>query len=369
MKRLWHIFLAAINLLLAIVFLLSAFGGTVSPESSVIPALVSMLFPFFLPLMLIALVSSCFISWKAVIFNIVIIACCAGPILNICPLNFNAPKLVKASNPTTRFSLMTYNVMELNNLHDRDSNEKEPRTRTVQYMADSGCDIIAYQEAYNLHSPQYPEVSTEALNALRTAYPYIACGKNSYVGLLSKYPVKYIPVNIADTQSFHAECYEVDINGKIITIVNVHLQSIGLNSEDKNLYRQLTDGGSVSMDTVKHTLLHKLKVAFKARARQAIKLRHFINELRGPVIVCGDFNDIPGCYAQRALMGHDMRDAYRDAALGPAITYHDNRFYFRIDHILYRGVSPLKVKVRANGFSDHYPVVGTFSTTPDLHIQ
>lgn len=368
MKRVWHIFLGLINLLIAVGMLMSAYGGTVSPETSVWPALMAMMLPTMLPLMLIAMVLSCFISWKAMVFNLVVLLCCSGQIWNICPLNFNSSELIEASEPSTRFTLMTYNVMELYNFKGTTQEEKNDRDRTIEYLTESGCDMIAYQEAYNLHAEGYPGTTPGAMRKLREVYPYIARSGNGYVGLLSKYPVKCVPINIADTHSFQVGCYEVDINGQKVTIINVHMQSIGLSSDDKNLYRELTRGEAVNMDTVRHTLLHKLKVAFKARARQALKLRHYINELQGPVILCGDFNDIPGCYAERAVMGHDLRDAYRDAGLGPSITYHANRFYFRIDQILYRGVTPLKVRVRTGGFSDHYPVVGTFSTTPDLHI-
>ena len=362
MKRLWHIFLGILNLLLAICMLVSSFGGTVSPDVSVVPALMAMLLPFFLPLMLVALVVSCFISWKAMVFNLVVLLCCSSSILNICPLNFDADERLKEAPASSRFSIMTYNVMELNYLNSHGEAEWGNRTPTVEYLASSGCDIIAYQEAYNLGGKEYPGVSAEALSKLHEEYPYVARSSSGYLGLLSKFPARYIGANIGDTPSFFADCYEVDIRGVTVTIVNVHMQSIGLSGEDKELYHELTSGEKVSVETVKQTLLHKLKDAFKARARQAIKVRHLINDLHGPVILCGDFNDIPGCYAMRAVMGNDLRDAYRDAGLGPAITYHANRFYFRIDQILYRGLTPLKVRVWTHGPSDHYPVVAQFST-------
>lgn len=369
MKKLWHIFLGIVNMLLAVAMLLSSFGGTVSPETSVIPALAAMMLPLILPLMLVALVTSVFISWRAAVFNLVVLLCCSGAILNICPLNFNSGKLIAASDPSTRFSLMTYNLMGLSNYKNNSADTIYPCTETVEYLINSGCDMIAYQEAYNLHDGHYPEVRPEMMARLRETYPYLARGRNAYVGLLSKYPVKEIPINLADTHSFFVGCYEVDINDTKVTVVNVHLQSIGLNKDDKTLYRDLTKGEMMNVDTVRSTLLHKLKLAFKARARQGIKLRHYINELKGPVIVCGDFNDIPGCYAERAMMGHDLHDAYREAGLGPAVTYRADRFYFRIDQILYRGLTPLKTRVRNNGFSDHFPVTAIFSTNPDLNIN
>lgn len=367
MKKLWHIVLACVNLALAAAVLLSAYGGTVSPESGVIPALAAMVFPLLLPVLLLALVASFFVSWKGVVFNSVVLLCCSGPILDICPLNFDSSERVDAAPAGTCFSVMTYNVFGLNNVEGGASGNADTPNPTLDYIIKSGYDIVAYQEAYDFNARHYMGVPQRQLEALRAAYPYMAYSENSEIGILSKYPVKKISVNIADTESFFIGRYEVDVHGTKVTVINLHLQSIGLNDDDKRLYRRLTSGHTENMDTVRHTLLHKLKNAFHARARQAIKVRHLVDEISGPVIVCGDFNDIPGSYAQRAIQGHDLKDAYRDAGLGPAVTYHANRFYFRIDQVLYRGISPLKAVVGGNPTSDHYPVCVMFSTVPDLH--
>ena len=79
------------------------------------------------------------------------------------------------------------------------------------------------------------------------------------------------------------------------------------------------------------------------------------------MIVCGDFNDTPGSYSYRTVRGDDMRDAYLDCAFGPAITYHDNRFYFKIDHVLYRGnLRAVDIERGRIDASDHYPLLATF---------
>ena len=59
-------------------------------------------------------------------------------------------------------------------------------------------------------------------------------------------------------------------------------------------------------------------------------------------------------------MGDDLHDAYADAAFGPTITYHENRFYFRIDQILYRGPEILSIDRGNCKSSDHYPMIATF---------
>ncbi len=89
--------------------------------------------------------------------------------------------------------------------------------------------------------------------------------------------------------------------------------------------------------------------------------REITDSIGGPFIVAGDFNDIPDCYAVRTIRGKDMHDAYADAAFGPTITYHGDKFYFRIDQVLYKG--PFKAVDIERGdiaSSDHNPLLTTF---------
>ena len=78
--------------------------------------------------------------------------------------------------------------------------------------------------------------------------------------------------------------------------------------------------------------------------------------------MAGDFNDIQGSYALRTILGDgDMHDAYAENAFGPTITYHGNRFYFRIDHVLYRGdMEAVDIERGDTPSSDHYPLLTTF---------
>ena len=137
---------------------------------------------------------------------------------------------------------------------------------------------------------------------------------------------------------------------------------------DKTLYEDLFRKAPQSeralrrqVKDVKTQLISKLAHAFRLRAEQAHIIRHTIDSIGGNFIVAGDFNDIQDCYAVRTILGSDMHDAYADCALGPCITYHGNRFYFRIDHILYGG--DLKAVSCRRGditSSDHFPMLAKF---------
>ena len=158
--------------------------------------------------------------------------------------------------------------------------------------------------------------------------------------------------------------------GDTVRVYSCHLESIGLTQTDKHLYRQLTKLQNMSstsdLDEVRGTLVTKLARAYRCRSLQARLLRDLIEATDRPVILCGDFNDTPGSFAYRTIMGDDMRDAYAECALGPTITYHCNRFYFRIDHILYRGnFDAVKIERGTLSASDHYPLVATFKWAAD----
>lgn len=49
--------------------------------------------------------------------------------------------------------------------------------------------------------------------------------------------------------TFIATCYKLDVEGHPLYLINVHLQSIGLNPKDKALYMELTEGEARSKNT------------------------------------------------------------------------------------------------------------------------
>ena len=152
-------------------------------------------------------------------------------------------------------------------------------------------------------------------------------------------------------------------------IINVHLESLKFTDSDKALYRSITDISKSpdninekTVEDVKSKLLTKLAQAFKLRAAQAHDIRTYIDNLGDAnIILCGDFNDTPYSYAYLTVMGDDMADVYKECALGPTITFHANRFYFRIDHILYKGnFKAIDIERGNDKHSDHYPLFATF---------
>jgi endonuclease/exonuclease/phosphatase family metal-dependent hydrolase len=107
----------------------------------------------------------------------------------------------------------------------------------------------------------------------------------------------------------------------------------------------------------------RLGIAYKIRANQADVVAKEVEKADKYIIACGDFNDTPVSYARYAIKGDKLRDAFADTGLGMSHTYNENKFYFRIDHILYSpdlNVYNCSVDDKIK-LSDHYPMTCYFT--------
>lgn len=341
-KSLIYIF----NSLLLILTVASAYGGMVAPHISAFPAILATAFPYIAIITIIWTVVCFFLFGKMAIVNILALLVCYGPLRSNFPINFTS------SSAQYDFSLMSYNVYELRNYSDP-SLRMGDYSPTIEYIIEKKPDIVAVQELMPYHLKSLPSEQRDSIYKL---YPYRELYDNGQ-SILSRWPVNEITGSRYN--SFAIKAFKVTMpEGRNLTIVNLHLRSLGLTAADKELYHDITEGHSHDIDSVRHTLLHKMSMAFKDREEEACMVREFVETLSGPVIVCGDFNDVPLCYAQRLIMGDSLIDAYSHAANFPAITFRANRFYFRIDHQLCNdSLIPVYATVENKSVSDHFPII------------
>lgn len=365
--RILKFFLIAACVIIALLTLMAAYGGIVNPDKTAIPAIMAMTFPFWALLCGVMAVILLLFRSRTAFIPAAALLLSAGPINSLCPLNIFKPKATEEEK-ATEFSLLSYNIYGFSDFLNPDTTTNRPlsyyKDRMAQghlnpqatYMIQSGADILCIQER-SVSTP-YPRyyISKSQCDSIDSIYP----NQTGYLeSILTAFPMKKIKLRQPPESWAEFTGAELDVHGNKLLVINVHLQSIGLNSDDKVLYEELTNGEKVEdIGAVKHQLLGKLNHAFKRRAMQARLLREQIDSLNYEnVIVSGDFNDIPDCYAMRVISGDDFRSAFAECARGPMITYHANRFYFHIDHVLYRGrLKPISFTRGNIPNSDHYPV-------------
>lgn len=356
-RRTFRSIILGINIFSLLLLLSSYLTWSTSPVHSVLLAYLGLAFPFILTINLLFLVFWIIsLRWKIVLFNIVVLAICYGPITTYLPIN-----VFRESPPEGSIKILSYNVRGFNWELTKKWNKNMP---IIKYLKSVDADIICMQEYVVSTNDKY--ASTRNLQKVLKVYPYYSViplrpstGRYEYgLACFSKYPIKAIKSIPIETSDNGVAMYKIDVNGKIIAVINNHLESNRLTTKDKKLYKDfLRARDSRKLDEVTQSLDNKLGVAFRKRGPQVDMVARYVAEqTTDAVIVCGDFNDSPISYSYKTIK-RDLLDAYAETGLGPGITYHENHFWFRIDFIMHsKNLKAYNCTVDKVKFSDHYPI-------------
>lgn len=350
----------------------ACFGGNLSPAQYRGICLMVMTLPAWLILMVLFTILDLIWCRKILPLCLLVFIACAAGIWEFMPLNLRRPSLDKAAG-YPQFTFLTYNITNFTDLTDKYPGDINP---TISNILKINADVVNLQEAVVLTPSEKIHLGQEQIDSLYHTYPYIIMYGRSQM-LMSKYPAEAIHVGYNEKQRGEIAVFRLNIEGETVTLFDVHLKSYFLTQDDKELYRDVTNIKDVKNDIkdihsikgtmfdVKSQLLGKVQRAAEDRELDAIRLGHLIDRYGGPnVIVAGDFNDVPGCYTLRHLAEFNLRQVYSELGFGPMITFNRDRFYFRIDHVLYRGaLMPLRMRRGSSLASDHYPLLVRFALT------
>lgn len=94
---------------------------------------------------------------------------------------------------------------------------------------------------------------------------------------------------------------------------------------------------------------------------QADLIAEEIKKCPYPIILCGDFNDVPASYTY-AQISKKLVDTYRNVDLNLGNTYNGNIPYLRIDYIFHSShFKTCDFEIHRIDMSDHFPVSATLS--------
>lgn len=348
------------NVVTGFALIITSYAGNYSPVAKPIIGVLPMLVPILAPMMLALLIID-LIAWRrTAIFAGVCLLVCSPAILEVYPVHFGS-KSLNGEEKERSWTLLSYNNYGFKDLTDTYPDDTNPG---ITYILKKDADVVCLQEVDSTFGPNAAKHIYQAqVDSLTDRYPYVML-KGHALCVLSKYKIE--PLDI--TFKYHKgsgdiAAYRLHIGDKKVTLFNVHLRSFCLNDSNKQLYHDLTEFKSKRrIKEAKTELLGKLAAAARDRAMQTdtliMNLKHFGGD---NVVVCGDFNDVPGCYTMRQLKEQYMKDVYASIGLGYMNTYNDNRFYFCIDHVMWRGnFTPRSIERDKVLYSDHYPLFTTF---------
>lgn len=342
------------SIILFLLTLLSAYGGRINPEYLWIPSALTLAMPYFVIATLVVSVAwLCCGRWITAALGALTLFAAWGPITTAVPLHFSK----KADDKERTFKLLTYNI-----LHGDDQQDTLMRSgnRSFRYVLEQDADLVGLQEVIDIRDvEEVRKLYGEALgDSLFKKYPYYAGTSNCDIKVLSKYPVELVREDYAFSQ------YAVKMPWGKLNWINMHMVSFNLTNEERHVMSEMMSvkNTEAGLKEMKGSISEKLRNGFRHRAERVKSLREVIDGIDGPLIVSGDFNDVPESYAYRLLRGDDLRDAYVDTSFGPMVTYNRHGFWFHLDQILYRPdrLKALSVKKGGLNSSDHYPLTAEF---------
>ncbi len=338
-----------------------AYSGYTHPAKSVIPALACMAFAamFLASGALVAIFI--FVDRRFALVGLVALMLSAPSFLIVCPLNFSgAHSDETVSLESDSFSVLTYNTFFFNS-HRSVELDSADAEATAEAILTADATVVVMQETppFDIFAIGRSKVSPTMSAAVRLKYPYRLFTHRS-MAVMSKVPFKRVELYYDDMSepSFLLERYDVALADTVVHIFNVHLQSLHIPGQVLSV--ALSPDSIVESST--RLLYPRLKRSFRKRAMQAEILCGLIERLgQEPVVVAGDFNDVPGCYAERMLLNIGLRDCYAASGTGFGVSFRKHHLYFRIDQMLCSdGLEPLYSRVIKSGGSDHYPLYTMF---------
>lgn len=363
-QKLWVYPLMLLNACASAVLVVCAYSQLFPAARMPLVSLAGLAFPFALATVVAFLLFWMIFRRRSAWLSVLTLLVCSVQIYTMFPLNIS-----DAHAPKKAMKLLSYNVYG-GNIQPQKMNDENA---VLNYVGDSKADIICLQECH------YGTLSAAAdKNKLEwiSKYPYHSYDihkDNSEVGkglvCLSKYPIlSGETITFKETGNGFAR-YRILLVDDTLTLYNCHLQSFGLNDDDKSNYEEiLADPKENLLRSDTKELVKKLRDANAKRAVQADSLTERIrqdlaNEATDAVIVCGDFNDSPVSYAHYRV-SRLLDDAYTHSGNGFGFSYHRNKMYFRIDHIMAsRQFRAYGCRVdKSIDASDHYPITCSFKT-------
>ncbi|MEM6698637.1 MAG: endonuclease/exonuclease/phosphatase family protein, partial [Bacteroidota bacterium] len=217
----------------------------------------------------------------------------------------------KETSLINTIKVMSYNTHSGRSFLNPKTKKRDGSTFS-NYINEQQAAIICMQEFYN--NPYYKNIKSKEGKAF-----YFTESQKGPLVIASKYPIVkeggFGFLNASNGTIFA----DIDVEGTIVRVYNTHLKS--------NEITIIADEVAESRDFREKETWSKIKTMFKGyrkaskiRADQADEIAEHIAQSPYPIIICGDFNDVPQSYAYQRIAGSKV-DHFQEKGLGVGSTF------------------------------------------------
>ncbi len=363
-RRITKRFFIVVNVIAAILFLLGSYGYLLNPAYFWPVGFLTLTTFYFLLLLLAFIFFWLFIKPRRALISVIVLLLAYKPISNIFP--FRLSHTFTKEKQADALRVMTWNVAQFNVMDDK--LHPDIKSRMIDIINQNEPDIACFQEMVaedsTVKDHGHVDEFLEKLNFKNYFYAYNS--KEDFWGyahfgiiIFSKYPI----IN-KQTVSFYPNDYNsifqyADIvkGADTIRLFNIHLQSLRFSKANlKYIDKPSVEDEKAALKESK-SIIGKFKNGFLKRQVQADRIRAEIDKSPYPVIVTGDFNDVPNSYAYYTI-GNGMKNAFVEKGSGLGRTFSGISPVLRIDNIFTdKRMDVLQFQLIKKKLSDHFPII------------
>jgi endonuclease/exonuclease/phosphatase family metal-dependent hydrolase len=360
------------NVLVALAFWAGCYGWQVFSSTLWPIGILWLAASYLLLVLLFFIVFWLFVKWRWCFLSIAAIAGAWPALPHVMAINQGQPFSQKKASGHLR--IMSWNVAQFDILY----NKQKPEIRSAmydiinQYQPDVAClqEMVAADTLVNLNTPYYRKYSFvtvfEFMEKLAmNDYYYTYNFKEDFLSsqhfglmIVSKFPLfnkksyRYYPYD------YNSNFQSVDMawGTDTVRIFNLHLQSLKFSDSNRAYINNPSLNDKSDLQKTK-SLLSKFKTGFIKRQQQASRIATAIGQSPYPVLVCGDFNDVPNSYAYHRI-GQGLQNAFVKKGSGLGRTFSGISPTLRIDNIFVHPSFEVQQFIQIpKKLSDHFPLI------------
>jgi endonuclease/exonuclease/phosphatase family metal-dependent hydrolase len=362
-RRFTKKFFIVTNIILAILFLTGCYGYWFNPQYFWPIGFLTLSVFYFLLLLLAFIIFWLFVKPHWSLISVITILLAFKPLSNVIPFRLSSSfDKVKQAN-TLR--LMSWNVAQFDVLQSK--KHPEVKDQMIDLVNEYQPDIACFQEMVcedstvknHGHIDEYlqrlgfPDYFY-SYNRKEDFWDYAHFG----IIIFSKYPIINKQTIMWYPYDYNSIFQYVDIvkGADTLRLFNVHLQSLRFSRENLKYIDQPSVEDKDALKESK-SIISKFKTGFLKRKVQADRIKDEMDKSPYPVMVCGDFNDVPNSYAYHTI-GKGMKNAFAEKGNGLGRTFSGIAPTLRIDNIFVDHSFDVEQFVRVKKkLSDHFPII------------
>ncbi len=255
--------------------------------------------------------------------------------------------------------VLSYNTRVFNNYAHLNDDYVSSK-KMIQWAVDHTADVKCFQEYFNKDGSEVFNVSEQLVkNGLKYFYfkkRFVDKRKGQFgQAIFSKYPIIHSgEISDKDGNFMNSIFADIKMGKDTLRIYCIHLESMAIDEEN-----------IVDTDRLKNSYIdtgYRLRNGFIQRSEQINLLIENIESCPHPILVNGDFNELPYSYSYNAIR-MQLTNSFEAKGKGFGFTYNGKLFFLRIDQQFFSDhLNIHKFKThREIKESDHFPISGIYS--------